>query len=218
MAKHLNAIPTKHAKLVEWVEQWAAICKPEGIYWCDGSKAEYDRLAEEMVQSGLAVRLNPAKKPNSLLFRSDPSDVARVENRTFIASEKQEDAGPTNNWIDPKELKKTMLGLYDGCMKGRILYVIPFSMGPVGSNIAKIGVELTDSAYVVNSISKGWMEGWKKNGWKKKGGVANLELWKEVDALLQIHNVTCVWVKGHASNRYNNECDVMAQYQSGKFL
>ncbi len=149
MAKHLNAIPTKHAKLVEWVEQWAAICKPEGIYWCDGSKAEYDRLAEEMVQSGLAVRLNPAKKPNSLLFRSDPSDVARVENRTFIASEKQEDAGPTNNWIDPKELKKTMLGLYDGCMKGRILYVIPFSMGPVGSNIAKIGVELTDSAYVV---------------------------------------------------------------------
>ncbi len=149
MAKHLNAIPTKHARLVEWVEQWAAICKPEGIYWCDGSKAEYDRLAEEMVQSGLAVRLNPAKKPNSLLFRSDPSDVARVENRTFIASEKQEDAGPTNNWIDPKELKKTMLGLYDGCMKGRNLYVIPFSMGPVGSNIAKIGVELTDSPYVV---------------------------------------------------------------------
>ena len=149
MVKYLNATPTKHAKLVAWVEEWAKICKPEGVYWCDGSKAEYDRLSEEMVQSGLAVRLNPAKRPNSLLFRSDPSDVARVENRTFIASEKQEDAGPTNNWIAPKELKKTMLGLYDGCMQGRIMYVIPFSMGPVGSNIAKIGVELTDSAYVV---------------------------------------------------------------------
>ncbi|MGE4564034.1 MAG: phosphoenolpyruvate carboxykinase (GTP) [Victivallaceae bacterium] len=149
MIKHLNAIPTEHAKLVKWVEDWAKICKPEAIYWCDGSQAEYDRLCNEMVDSGLATRLNPAKKPNSLLFRSDPSDVARVENRTYIACEKQEDAGPTNNWIDPKELKKTMLAMYDGCMAGRTMYVIPFSMGPVGSNIAKIGVELTDSAYVV---------------------------------------------------------------------
>ena len=149
MVKHLNAIPTKHQKLIAWVENWANICQPNGIYWCDGSQAEYDRLCNEMVESGLAKRLNSKKRPNSLLFISDPSDVARVENRTYIASEKQEDAGPTNNWIDPKELKKTMLGMYQGCMKGRTMYVIPFSMGPVGSPIAKIGIELTDSAYVV---------------------------------------------------------------------
>ena len=112
MIKYQNAIPTKHAKLIAWVENWAKICEPDQVYWCDGSQAEYDRLCDEMVASGLATRLNPAKKPNSLLFRSDPSDVARVEGRTYIASEKQEDAGPTNNWIDPKELKKTMLELY----------------------------------------------------------------------------------------------------------
>ncbi|WP_176013780.1 phosphoenolpyruvate carboxykinase (GTP) [Victivallis sp. Marseille-Q1083] len=149
MVKYLNEIPTKNEKLIKWVENWAEICKPTGVYWCDGSKAEYDRLCDELVASGLATRLNSKKRPNSLLFRSDPSDVARVENRTYIASEKQEDAGPTNNWIDPKELKKTMLDLYSGCMAGRIMYVIPFSMGPIGSNIAKIGVEITDSAYVV---------------------------------------------------------------------
>ena len=152
MAKYLNAAPTKNAKLIAWVEEWVSICNPDAVYWCDGSQAEYDRLCNEMVESGLAIRLNPAKRPNSLLFRSDPSDVARVEARTFIASKTQEAAGPTNHWIDPVELKKTMLGLFKNCMTGRTLYIIPFSMGPVGSPIAKIGVELTDSPYVVANM------------------------------------------------------------------
>ena len=149
MVKHLNAIPTNHAKLVKWVEEWAELCEPNGVYWCDGTNTEYYALCEEMVQSGLATRLDSKLRPDCVLFRSDPSDVARVEARTYIASEKQEDAGPTNNWIAPAELKATMRGLYKGCMHGRTMYVIPYSMGPVGSNIAKIGVEITDSAYVV---------------------------------------------------------------------
>ncbi len=148
MIKHLNT-PPKHAKLVAWVEEWAALCKPEGIYWCNGTQSEYYRLAEKLVSSGIAKWLNPEKRPDSLWFCSDPSDVARVEARTYIASKTKEAAGPTNNWIDPVELKKTMRGLYDGCMAGRTMYVIPFSMGPVGSHIAKIGVEITDSEYVV---------------------------------------------------------------------
>jgi phosphoenolpyruvate carboxykinase (GTP) len=140
---------TRHKKLIAWVEEWARICQPDNVYWCDGTREEYDRMVKEQIASGIATKLNEKTRPECLLYRSDPSDVARVENRTYIASEKKENAGPTNNWIDPKELKKTMLTLYEGCMKGRTLYVIPFSMGPVGSPIAKVGIELTDSAYVV---------------------------------------------------------------------
>ena len=137
---------TANKKLQDWVKEMADMCRPDKIYWCDGSQEEYDRLMQEMEKSGMATRLNPEKRPGCYLFRSHPSD------RTFIASKKQEDAGPTNNWIDPAELKTTMKGLYTGCMKGRTMYVIPFSMGPIGSPISKIGVELTDSPYVVANM------------------------------------------------------------------
>jgi phosphoenolpyruvate carboxykinase (GTP) len=140
---------TNHKKLNAWIEEIKALCQPDAVHLCDGSKEEYDRLMKEMIASGLAKELNPKKRPGCVEFNSDPSDVARVENRTYIASKNKEAAGPTNNWIDPNELKETMKGLYKGCMKGRTMFIIPFSMGPVGSNIAKIGIEITDSAYVV---------------------------------------------------------------------
>ena len=139
----------KHNKLLAWVKEVEELCQPDKVYWCDGSEEENERLIQELVESGSAVALDKEKRPGCYLFRSHPSDVARVEQRTYIASKKEEDAGPTNNWMDPVELKKTMTDLYRGCMKGRTMYVIPFSMGPLGSPISKIGVEITDSAYVV---------------------------------------------------------------------
>lgn len=148
----LEPAPTTHAKLISWVCEIAALTTPDRVHWCDGSDAEWEQLTADLVASGTMMRLDPAKRPNSFAANSDPRDVARVESRTFICSDKEIDAGPTNNWMAPDQMRANLQGLFAGCMKGRTLYVVPFSMGPIGSRISALGVEITDSAYVAVSM------------------------------------------------------------------
>lgn len=142
-------VPTSHRRLLTWIDEVKSVCNPDTVHWVDGSQKEYDSLMSEMVEKGVAIKLNEKKRPNSYLFRSDPRDVARVEKRTFICSANADEAGPTNNWEAHRTMKLKLKKLFEGCMVGRTMYIIPFSMGPIDSPLSKIGVEISDLPYVV---------------------------------------------------------------------
>jgi phosphoenolpyruvate carboxykinase (GTP) len=187
----LGKCNTKNPKLIAWVQEMAELCQPESVYWCDGSTKEQQNLCDLMVASGTFTKLNEKLRPGCYLARSHASDVARVEDRTFICSAKKEDAGPTNHWADPVEVKKNLLTLFKGCMKGRTLYVVPFSMGPIGSPVAKIGVELTDSPYVV--VNMGIMTRMGKQAMKALGNGNFVPCMHSVGAPLQPGQKDVAW-------------------------